>query len=465
MPCAQSKALTSEEEVTGVSADGERSSERLHPMQLSDYTSAVARNKHVFNKLRSAQFRVETRKRMIQMELNSYLEQYDEGFLGRSAVMMLMHELEHQSDHHKVLEADDVIHLITPDCLRHGLYSWQLEGTWGMVFKFFGFGVIRNLCVGTILNSMTTGWDACEAFCRAKLDVSAQLDDMVSVSAEMVESLKDDIAQQVQAVKKAQCVATAKYPDVMRGVKTKKITKQLLTKTMNLIQEQHEEQMLDKEDLKKLTDTINMRMDEVFNVSWKSFVQFEEDITMEGVLDSLAWVQSLTTAKGGKPGAREKLYRLATEKKRGPAENLLLKNERSRHILIVITGFAEIVDSTGNVCMYCGAGSMIGDVSVLTAKPSLFDVRSVTDVTVCELEAEALLSLMDEERSLEHSLWKMCGYRIAKRFLLPNDDLQDDMEAMMNEGGGSEASSGAKNDGAHTAPTTARTRPCSLGTR
>ena len=154
--------MTSEEEVTGVSADGERSSERLHPMQLSDYTSAVARNKHVFNKLRSAQFRVETRKRMIQMELNSYLEQYDEGFLGRSAVMMLMHELEHQSDHHKVLEADDVIHLITPDCLRHGLYSWQLEGTWGMVFKFFGFGVIRNLCVGTILNSMTTGWDACE---------------------------------------------------------------------------------------------------------------------------------------------------------------------------------------------------------------------------------------------------------------------------------------------------------------
>eukprot|EP01045_Picozoa_sp_COSAG04_P055633 COSAG04_NODE_25525_length_306_cov_0.753623_1_plen_101_part_11 len=101
-----------------------------------------------------------------------------------------------------------------------------------------------------------------------------------------------------------------------------------------------------------------MRMDEVFNVSWKSFVQFEEDITMEGVLDSLAWVQSLTTAKAGKPGAREKLYRLATEKKRGPAENLLLKNERSRHILIVITGFAEIVDSTGNVCMYCGAGSM-----------------------------------------------------------------------------------------------------------
>ena len=102
MPCAQSKALTSEEEVTGVSADGERSSERLHPMQLSDYTSAVARNKHVFNKLRSAQFRVETRKRMIQMELNSYLEQYDEGFLGRSAVMMLMHELEHQSDHHRM---------------------------------------------------------------------------------------------------------------------------------------------------------------------------------------------------------------------------------------------------------------------------------------------------------------------------------------------------------------------------
>eukprot|EP01046_Picozoa_sp_COSAG06_P112920 COSAG06_NODE_59620_length_273_cov_1.195402_1_plen_90_part_11 len=88
--------------------------------------------------------------------------------------MLLIQELEHQADHHRVLEANDAIRTIEPGCLRKALYSWQP----GLFFKLLGFGVIRSFVVGSILNSMTDGWDACDAFCRAKMEVMLQLDDL-----------------------------------------------------------------------------------------------------------------------------------------------------------------------------------------------------------------------------------------------------------------------------------------------
>ena len=359
--------------------------EKPHPMSIADYTSAVARNKHVFNKLRSAQFRVETRKRMIHMEFNSYMEQYDDNLLGRSAVMWLMQELEHQADHHKVLEASDVIHLIQPGCLYHALYEWQPS----TFFKLIGFGVIRGLFVGSILNSMTTGWDTCEAFCRAKQEVSTQLHGMIQEQTDsIIEDLKKDIKTQIQDVKKAQCLATALYPDIMRGVKTKKITKQLLNKSLALVLEQQEDQMLDREDVKKLAAGINLKIDGVFNVSWKVFITLDEDVSMVGVLDTLSWVQSLT------PVARSKLETLAQEKKFAPADSMFMREERSTSVYVIVTGFAEKVNGKGEVTQYCGAGTLLGELSVLTGKPSLVDVRTVTDVTVCELQGKQLLELM-----------------------------------------------------------------------
>jgi NhaP-type Na+/H+ or K+/H+ antiporter/CRP-like cAMP-binding protein len=408
----------------GDSAAGDGATEDAgHPMKVADFAMQISRNKHVRSKLRSAQFRVETRKRMIQMERNSYLEQYDEGLLTRSAVMLLIQELEHQADHHRVLEANDAIRTIEPGCLRKALYSWQP----GLFFKLLGFGVIRSFVVGSILNSMTDGWDACDAFCRAKMEVMLQLDDLNYGSGTIIAELKEDIRIQVQEVRKAQCLATAKYPDIMRGVKTKKITKQLLNKSLKLVYEQHEDQMLEKEDVMKLEKNINAKIDEVFNVSWQAFIKFDEDITMNGVLDTLAWVQGLT------PTARTKLEQIAEERKYPPAANLVMRNERSTSIFIIVSGFAEHIDSNGQATQYCGAGTMLGERSVLTQSALQIDVRSVTDVTVCELPGEKLRKLMDEERSVEKGLWKMCGYRIAKRFLMPHEELQDDEMLVLDE--------------------------------
>jgi hypothetical protein len=40
---------------------------------------------------------------------------------------------------------------------------------------------------------------------------------------------------------------------------------------------------------------------------------------------------------------------------------------------------------------------------------------------------------MDSEPSLEYGLWKICGYRIAKRYLLHNSDMGDDEVSMLDE--------------------------------
>jgi CRP-like cAMP-binding protein len=410
-------------------------------MNLSNYVSTVSRNKQMFMRLRNAQFQVETRKRIIRLEMTSYLRQYQEGHLARAAVTTLIHDLEHHSDNHKIMSAEDVLGKLKIGSARETLYNWKPPP----LAKCLGGGLIKWWAVHSIFQSLTVGFDICVGFMNAKIDVAHSLAEMEShanslsddqttddemsqqsqATLEIVAKLKKDVDLQVHEIKKALCVVTAKYPDIMRAVKTRMVSKWLLNTEIEAVTTQFNDEMLDTPDHDKLIGLLKKKKSSI-DTTWTIRVK---EPTMDEVLQTLPWYAKLS------PSAKTALKNIAREIQHQPREYLVQEGENSPSIYILVYGFVEIFhEAAGNVAVqYVGAGTLVGELSLLRSTPCKFSVRTVTATRVCELPGAELLALMDSEPSLEYGLWKICGYRIAKRYLLHNSDMGDDEVSMLDE--------------------------------
>jgi hypothetical protein len=100
-----------------------------------------------------------------------------------------------------------------------------------------------------------------------------------------------------------------------------------------------------------------------------------------------------------------------------PEGTTLLKEEDPDNGMFVIVSGKVKIEIRGITMNEVGAGSLIGEMSVLTGYPRSASVVAVTAVTVAWIESTTLKSIMKKSTELENSLWEFASKRFAMNLL------------------------------------------------
>ncbi len=100
-----------------------------------------------------------------------------------------------------------------------------------------------------------------------------------------------------------------------------------------------------------------------------------------------------------------------------PEGTTLLKEDDPDNGMFVIVSGKVKIEIRGITMNEVGAGSLIGEMSVLTGYPRSASVVAVTAVTVVWIESTTLKSIMKKSTELENSLWEFASKRFAMNLL------------------------------------------------
>jgi len=100
-----------------------------------------------------------------------------------------------------------------------------------------------------------------------------------------------------------------------------------------------------------------------------------------------------------------------------PEGATLLKEEDPDNGMFVIVSGKVKIEIRGITMNVVGAGSLIGEMSVLTGYPRSASIVAVTSVTVVWIESVTLKSIMKKSVELENGLWEFASKRFAMNLL------------------------------------------------
>ncbi|MDF1573825.1 MAG: cyclic nucleotide-binding domain-containing protein [Bacteroidales bacterium] len=105
------------------------------------------------------------------------------------------------------------------------------------------------------------------------------------------------------------------------------------------------------------------------------------------------------------------------ETRRFPEGAVLLKEEDPDNGMFVIVEGKVKIEIRGIQMDVVGAGSLIGEMAVLTGYPRSASIITVSPVTVVWLEPGTLKSIMKKSTELENGLWEFASMRFAMNLL------------------------------------------------
>ncbi len=105
------------------------------------------------------------------------------------------------------------------------------------------------------------------------------------------------------------------------------------------------------------------------------------------------------------------------ENRQFPEGATLLKEEDPDNGLFVIVDGKVKIEIRGITMDVVGAGSLIGEMAVLTGYPRSASVVAVSPVTVVWIESSTLKSIMKKSVELENGLWEFASMRFAMNLL------------------------------------------------
>lgn len=100
-----------------------------------------------------------------------------------------------------------------------------------------------------------------------------------------------------------------------------------------------------------------------------------------------------------------------------PEGAFLVKEEDPDNGMFVIVSGRVKIEIRGITMNEVGSGSLIGEMSVLTAYPRSASVVAVSEVTVVWIESATLKSIMKKSAVLENGLWEYASRRFAMNLL------------------------------------------------
>ena len=135
-----------------------------------------------------------------------------------------------------------------------------------------------------------------------------------------------------------------------------------------------------------------------------------------GLLNSASAVSECETFQGLSAEARRALEERFTEVSFPIGSQILRQGEQARGLHLVLRGFVDIIDTETGERIDCdGAGSVLGEMSLLMEQPCSADVIATSDVEALVLSNEAYHELKSLHPELEIALSQLVSDRLGGR--------------------------------------------------
>ncbi|MGI9472657.1 MAG: protein kinase domain-containing protein [Rubripirellula sp.] len=142
----------------------------------------------------------------------------------------------------------------------------------------------------------------------------------------------------------------------------------------------------------------------------------KDDLFSSGEQNSQSAVRDCSTFNGLSEAARDGLEQKLERKSFAKGDQLLEQGEPARGLHLILDGHVDIIDVAAGERIDCdGAGSVLGEMSLLTNQPCSADVVATSDVEALVLSAQGYSDLKSQHPELEIAISQLVSDRLGGR--------------------------------------------------
>jgi hypothetical protein len=341
----------------------------------------------------------ETRRRVLEKEKSSYWHQFNDGILGSLAVRRLSEGVS------EILDNDGTLPLT-----ERG-YLDKLWGTPQFLLKLQHFPLIGAFTRRELYNRLAMSYDIAKGFVVAHQEIGNLVDSITK--GENTGDKGNTITHTIMAeidknrIKGLDFIMSIRNanPEIAAAIETKQAIRSMLNYERQAIKQLMSQGRIDEGEAMKMVVTVENRMKKLMD----SPPSFELPSSID-LLKEISWLKGLDAH------VLDKVVELTEERLYSIGDTLVKEGDLGDGLFIIARGTVR-VSVEGQTIDILGAGTMVGEMAVLTGVPRTATVTAETPITAMWMKAKELQGLMDDSAILKDQLWNTAGRRFAENFL------------------------------------------------
>ncbi len=346
----------------------------------------------------------EARRRILEREKRSYWNQFKEGLLGSMAYTKLADNI------NEIIDMGGTVPLTDREYLDDLLRSRKL------LSRLEKFPLISGWAKNTLLERLASSYDIARGFVVAQeelaklvssMDFDFNQDDQTDEEEiRMKQSVSDEIQQnRMRGLNYIKEIHIA-FPEITKSIETRQAVRSVLNYEKNLVHKLNKDGRLEDDEADRMIVDVEMRMKQLMESPL--ITKMPEPIE---VLKEMAWMKHLPA------DLADKVVQIASEKNHTAGNTLIKQGDSGESGMLVIARGSVKVMVGELVVDLLGAGSVIGEMSVLAGVPRTASVVADTPVTALWLSSSEMQSIIKENEALGNELWQTAGLRFAENLL------------------------------------------------
>ncbi len=352
-------------------------------------------NNDELNKTTLLDLAAEARRRLLDAEKKSYWRQYHEGLLGQRSLRQLLDSI------------DQTLNRGTHLNERPGL-----EKLWGLsplIQRLQRFPVLNKLARFYYYNRLADSYNVARGFMSAQEEVLHVIDSVV-FNQELLSLLANQIRQNRELGLKTITMMREAFPEITVAIETRTAVNSLLNHMRAVGEKMYKNGFLDEIEANTIIETIEIRMKKIHDtpptIAYPLPRQMLREIPWLKELDDITFERVVATT-------REQVF-VANE-------ILLREGEPSDRICVIARGtvcVTKLRHGGVQILDVMGAGSVIGEMGVLTHTLRNATVRAESPVNALFIQESDILRIMNDSPTLKSRLWLTAGMRFAENNLI-----------------------------------------------
>ena len=343
----------------------------------------------------------ETRRRILEREKSSYWNQFREGMLGSTAVRRLTDAIR------EIMDEGGLVSLAKRKDLEQ---EWKTPKILG---KLQSMPVLGKGAQRFFFERLATSYDSARGFVYAQDEnlklvenmLIAQDDEGGSIDAENLAVIEAEINEnKIHGLTFLFNIVNS-YTEIYTAIATRQAIRSVLNYEKRMVERLLSKGRIDSGESGKIVSGIEERM----KILMDSPPSLELPKPIE-LLREISWLAGLEDSVFTKvvDQFQNRVYAVDATlvKENGPGDGLF----------VVVRGQVKI-SLKGQVIDILGAGSVIGEMAVLTGMPRTATVTAESPVTVLWMSTSRMKSIMKDSKDLENRLWKFASMRFAMNLL------------------------------------------------
>jgi len=346
----------------------------------------------------------ETRRRVLEKEKSSYWNQFKEGLLEAGAYSRLSENIE------EILDQNGAIPLDERDYLE---FLW---GAPGLYSKLRGVPFIRTLADNLLTDRLAICFSIAHGFAVAQEEASNMVSAMtfdLNMDGHIDEEetqLKNKIEEELlnNRLKAQKCMNDIQlaFPNISRAIKTRHAIRTLLNFERSKINRLTANGLLENDEAERMVIDVDRRIKHL-----------ADSPLVIHALKPLDMLRQAGWLKSAAQNIIDEVVSIAEKNTHHSGQTLMKQGESGETGMVVIAQGSVSIIHGGKTMDILGAGSIIGEMSLMTGAARSATVQADTPVTALWLSAKQMQPIIAKSPELESALLRTAGFRMAENML------------------------------------------------